>query len=150
MNLTMNPTVTQPMEASPSQDTKVGPNKYIPYTPPASGISLAVDRFGVGPEMRFRVEYDLGQGAQPIRMTVSKDESYEKFLRRLRNIFYGDSFERSLRRWVRNIGVDLSSNKLGSHTICLRTSWGFPPLFCTNPWTSKQTTQANVSSYSPA
>ncbi|KAF6218500.1 hypothetical protein HO133_005849 [Letharia lupina] len=70
-------------------------------TPSADDINPAVGRFNLRPKVSFHVAYDLGRGdeAQPIRVTVPKDESYDKFLWRLYNVFYGDSFEKSLRQW---------------------------------------------------
>ena len=90
----MNPTIG----ADSPQTTNLGLNMSTPRTHPVVGMSPVIGRL---PKVSFHVEYDLGRGdgAQPIRMTISKDESYDKFLGRLRNIFYGDSFERSLRRW---------------------------------------------------
>ena len=89
------------MDAGCSQATEMGPNASTPHTPPADDMSPAVGRFKVDPKESFHVEFDLGRGGetQPIRMTIPKNESYDKFLRRLRSIFHGDSFERSLRRW---------------------------------------------------
>ena len=51
--------------------------------------------------MEFHVVYHLHQGDEErhIRTTVPKDESYNNFLRRLQHVFYGESFERSLRQW---------------------------------------------------
>ena len=70
-------------------------------TSEADSSSPAVGHFKVGPKVSFRVEYDLGreEEVQPLRVTIPKDEPFNKFLWRLRNVFYGDSFERSLRQW---------------------------------------------------
>ncbi|KAL9131554.1 MAG: hypothetical protein Q9175_006739 [Cornicularia normoerica] len=76
-------------------------NMLTPGTLPADDISPAVGRFKEEPKVSFKVAYDLGQGdkAPPIRVIIPKDESYDKFFGRLHNVFYGDSFERSLRQW---------------------------------------------------
>lgn len=76
-------------------------NMFTPGTLPADDISPAVGRFKEEPKVSFKVAYDLGQGdkAPPIRVIIPKDESYDKFFGRLHNVFYGDSFERSLRQW---------------------------------------------------
>lgn len=89
------------MGPGPSQAIKLGSNISTSSTPPAGDISPAIGRFKVVLKVNFHVEFDLGREdeAQPIRMTIPKDEPYDKFLSRLRNIFHGDSFERSLRRW---------------------------------------------------
>lgn len=89
------------MDADCSQATELDSKTSTPHTSPADDASSAVGRFKVDPKESFRVEYDLGRGdeTQPIRMAIPKDESYDEFLRRLRSIFHGDSFERSLRRF---------------------------------------------------
>ena len=68
----------------------------------ADGIKLDVlGRSEVKPKEIFKVSFDIGRGdeVQPIRMTLPRDESYSNFLRKLNSLFYGDSFERSLRQW---------------------------------------------------
>ncbi|CAD6566990.1 MAG: hypothetical protein ASARMPRED_000454 [Alectoria sarmentosa] len=73
----------------------------IPSSPPAGDIGPATCCFKLETKVSFKVAYDLRRGyeAQPIRVTIPKDESYDQFLWRLHNVFYGDSFERSLRQW---------------------------------------------------
>lgn len=94
------PVLLKPTVADPSQVTKSVPNVATPSIRTADNIIPAVQHSG-GPKLSFRVEYDLGKGGetQPIRLTIPKDESYDKFLRRLHDVFYGDSFERSHRQW---------------------------------------------------
>lgn len=87
--------------ASPVHKSAPGPNMSIPSTCPANDITLPTGRFKVGPKVRFHVTMDLGRGdeAQPTRVIIQKDESYDTFLRRLHHLFYGDSYERSLHQW---------------------------------------------------
>ena len=73
-----------------------------PGTLLADGVTRDVfGRSGVKPKEFFKVAFDIGRGdeVQPIRMALPRDESYSTFLRRLQSLFYGDSFERSLRQW---------------------------------------------------
>lgn len=79
---------------------KLDPNISTRSMSPAESTSPAFQH-RVGPEMRFRVAFDLGHGdeVQPVRMTVPSHESFEKFLGRLHHFFIGDSFERFLRQW---------------------------------------------------
>ena len=90
-----------PTTIGPSQATTSGSSMSIPSTPPAGDIGPATRCFKLETKVSFKVAYDLGRGyeAQPIRVTIPKDESYDQFLWRLHNVFYGDSFERSLRQW---------------------------------------------------
>ena len=87
--------------ADSSQTTASDLDTSISSTPLAEDIDPAVGRFKSGSKVSLKVEFDIGRGeeAQPIRMDLPKDESYDKFLSRLHSIFYGDSFERSLRQW---------------------------------------------------
>lgn len=89
-----------PTTADTSQVTESGPTLSTPSTPPADNIAPAPHQ-GLGPKVSFHIAYDLSQGDEvsPIRTNIPKGESYENFLRRLRHVFYGDSFERSLRQW---------------------------------------------------
>lgn len=95
------PLPMDPTTVSPSQVTISGPNIPTLSTTPADNEIPAIGRFKVGPKVSFKVAYDLGRGdeAQPVQVTISKDESYDKFLGRLQNVFYGAYFERSLRQW---------------------------------------------------
>ena len=73
-----------------------------PGTLLADGVTRDVfGRSGVKPKEFFKVAFDIGRGdeVQPIRMSLPRYESYGTFLRRLQSLFYGDSFERSLRQW---------------------------------------------------
>ena len=73
-----------------------------PGTLLADGVTRDVfGRPGVKPKEFFKVAFDIGRGdeVQPIRMALPRDESYSTFLRRLQSLFYGDSFERSIRQW---------------------------------------------------
>lgn len=90
--VTMDPTVKGRSQVSIS----------TPGTLLADGVTRNVfGRSEVKPKEFFKVAFDIGQGdeVQPIRMTLPRDESYSSFLRRLHSLFYGDSFERSLRQW---------------------------------------------------
>lgn len=91
----LNPTVSHSLQV-----TELGPNLSTPSTPTVDNIAPASHQ-GLGPKVSFHVAYDLSQGDEvsPIRTTIPKEESYVKFLRRLRHVFCGDSFERSLRQW---------------------------------------------------
>ena len=88
-------------EAVTSQTTLLDSNISTPSILSADNSNPTPGQFKVKPKATFKVVYDLGRGdeAQPIRVTIPKDESYDKFLSRLHNVFYGDSFERSLRQW---------------------------------------------------
>ena len=94
------PVQLNPTETHLSGVIVLGPNMSTPSMSPAEIASPAFQHC-VGPEVRFKVAFDLGQGdeVQPVRTTVPRDESYDKFLGRLHHIFCGDSFERSLRQW---------------------------------------------------
>ena len=91
--------------AGPLQATIPSPSMSLPATLPADDISPALSHSKVRPKVKlkvsFQVAFDLGRGddVQPIRVAIPKDEPYHKFLWRLRNVFSGDSFERSLRQW---------------------------------------------------
>ena len=84
----------------PLEVIKLGPNVSIPSMSLAEITSPAFRQY-TGSDIRFKVAFDLSQGGevQPIRTTVPRDESYDKFLERLHHIFCSDSFERSLRQW---------------------------------------------------
>lgn len=90
-----------PTVAGLSQATTPDPNIFTPSALTADEIRRATRRYKVRPKTNFKVEYDLGRGdeAQPIRVTIQKDESYGTFLRRMDHVFYGDSLERSLHQW---------------------------------------------------
>ena len=117
--------------ASPVHTSAPGPNMSIPSTYPADDIALPTGCFEVGPKVRFHVTLDLGRGdeAQPTRLIIQKDESYETFLRRLHHFFYDNSYERSLRQWEyvlinRRYEKDdplplTSSNTYYASTLCL-------------------------------
>lgn len=94
------PVLLNPTVSDSSQMTKSDPSLSNPSTRPVDNIAPA-PRQGVEPKVRFHVAYDLGRGDEvsPIRTTIPKDESYENFLRRLRYVFDGESFEISLRQW---------------------------------------------------
>ena len=79
---------------------ELGPNVFTPSMSPAEITSPAF-RQCTNSDIRFKVAFDLSQGGEvrPIRTTVPRNESYDKFLGRLQHIFGGDSFERSLRQW---------------------------------------------------
>ena len=73
-----------------------------PGTLLANGVTRDVfGRSEVKPKEFFKVAFDIGRGdeVQPIRMAFPRDESYSTFLRKLQSLFYGDSFERSIRQW---------------------------------------------------
>ena len=94
------PVLLDPTVAEPSQVTEWDPDMSTPSTPPAQDIIPAAHPC-IEPKVNFHMVYDLDQGdeVQPLRMNIPRDESYDKFLQRLRHIFYGDSLERSLRQW---------------------------------------------------
>ena len=74
----------------------------MPGTLLADGVTRDVfGRSEVKPKEFFKVAFDIGRGddVQPIRMALPRYESYNTFLRKLHSLFYGDSFERSLRQW---------------------------------------------------
>ena len=91
----LDPTLTDPLQV-----TEMRTNLSMPSTPRTDNIAPAPHQ-GLGPKVSFHVAFEFSQGDEvsPIRTTIPKDESYENFLRRLRHVFYGDSFERSLRQW---------------------------------------------------
>ena len=86
--------------AGPSQVTESSPTLSTPSIPAVVNSSQDFHQF-LGPKVSFHVVYDLGLGdeVQPIRTTIPREESYDNFFRRLRHVFYGDTFERSLRQW---------------------------------------------------
>ena len=93
------PVQLDPTETDPSGVMELGPNMSTPSMSAAEGTSPAFQHC-VGPKVRFKVAFNLGQGeVQPIQTTVPQDASYEKFLGRLHHVFCSDSFERSLRQW---------------------------------------------------
>lgn len=95
------PVSMYPTTVDPSQVNVSGPNLSTTNLPRAHKISPAIGCFKVGPKVSFKVAYDLGRGdkAQPIQVTIQKDESYNMFLRRLHSIFDDGPLERSLRQW---------------------------------------------------
>ena len=94
------PVLLDPTVAHLSQVTKSDPNISTSSTSLVDDLGPVVHNM-VRPKVSFRVAFDRGQGdqVQPIRVTVPRDESYDKFLGRLRNVFYGEDFKRSLRQW---------------------------------------------------
>ena len=93
------PVSMYPTTLDPSQATLSGPDVSTPSLPLVQDMSSAIGRFKVGLKVSFKVAYDRGDEAQPVQVTIQKDESFNMFFRRLHGVFYGDSFERSLRRW---------------------------------------------------
>ena len=91
----------EPTVAGSSRATKSDINISSPSGPPTGDTNRAVGRFKVGPKLSLHVAFDLGRGdeAQPVRVIIPKDESYEKFLWRLRGISYDGSFETPLHQW---------------------------------------------------
>lgn len=91
----------EPTVAGSSRATKSDINISSPSGPPTGDTNRAVGRFKVGPKLSLHVAFNLGRGdeAQPVRVTIPKDESYEKFLWRLRGISYDGSFETPLHQW---------------------------------------------------
>ena len=96
----LTPIQVDPTETDPLVVIELDPNISTPSMSPAEITSPDFQHY-VGPEVRFKVAFDLGQGdeVKPLRTTVPRDESYDKFFGRLQHIFCGDSFERSLRQW---------------------------------------------------
>ncbi len=94
------PVLLDPTMANSSQVTGMVLNMSAPSTQPADSTNPAVHN-DVRPKANFHVVYDLGQGnrVQQIRTIVPRDESYSKFLQRLQNVFFGNTFKRPLPQW---------------------------------------------------
>ena len=94
------PVQLDPMKTHLSGAIELGPNMSTPSMSPPE-ITSSAFQHSAGPEARFKIAFDLGQGdgVQPLRTSVPRDESYDKFIGRLDHIFYGEPFENSLRQW---------------------------------------------------
>ena len=94
------PVLLNPTVADLSHVTNSDPNISTSSTSPVDDLGPVVHKM-MKRKVSFRVAFDRGQGdkVQPIRVIVPRDESYEKFLGRLRNVFYSEDFEKSLRQW---------------------------------------------------
>ena len=93
--VSLNPTVADLSHVSNSD-----PNVSTSNTSQVDDLGPVVHKM-MKRKVSFRVAFDRGQEdkVQPIRVIVPRDESYDKFLSRLRDVFYGEDFERSLRQW---------------------------------------------------
>ena len=92
----------EPMTMDPTVKGSSNASMSTPGALLAGGVTRDVfGHSGVKPKEFFKVAFDIGRGdeVQPIRMALPRQESYSTFLRRLHSLFYGDSFERSLRQW---------------------------------------------------
>lgn len=94
------PVLLNPTVADLSHVSNPDPNVSTSGTSQVDDLGPVVHKM-VKRRVSFHVAFDRGRGdgVQPLRVIVPRDESYDKFLSRLRNVFYGEDFERSLRQW---------------------------------------------------
>lgn len=96
----LEPVLLNPIVADLSHVSNSDPNVSTSSTSQVDDLGPVVHKM-VKRKVGFYVAFDRGQGdeVQPLRVIVPRDESYDKFLSRLRNVFYGEDVERSLRQW---------------------------------------------------